>query len=356
MPSLARSRFHGIPMWSGDSSEVAFGLLGPGGVLVVSVAAMEERRIRQVVEFQDALEWATGPQSREVAWSRRKGEAEPSRPEESGCGPSGSIAGAGGELVVWRVEATGGTSMVDLGRGCHPAWDPTGKRLAFIERGTGDAQDAVAIADVTSQERRRLPLQAEVRPHVLRWSPSGDSIAFCAAVFPPTALISEHGAIRWELGLTASDLCEFRLLTWAGFVSKHGWAWLGEGEKIRFVSLPVPGRRPEGHGRSALWEVDVESGEGTLLRQVRTVPTHAAWRPDGEVVAAVDYALGRLELHLLPVGEGGEAILARDVVGVPSWSPDGSKIAFITIGGRLVVADPEGGRVVCTISDEPAFV
>ena len=184
---------------------------------------------------------------------------------------------------LWLLNTAGGTPQ-QLTNDSHvetdPAWSLDGKQLAFSSDRAGTMD--IWIRDMVSGTDRRLtelPV-GEVMPS---WSPDGSRVAFLTV--------------------------------------------LGLGGDMRVV--------------------DVKSGAVRLLRDDLFAPSRATWSPDGSTLAisvlrpySTLYREGRNEVLLQPV-DGGEGRLMTPLphwgIGTrgtdgPSWSPDGTMMAFSAKG------------------------
>ena len=85
---------------------------------------------------------------------------------------------------------------------------------------------------------------------------------------------------------------------------------------------------------SAIYLLDLSSGETRQMTSGRAVDGSAAWSPDGKSIAFLSDRDGSTQLHLLPA-DGGEArqltAFKRGIGGSVAWSPDGGKIAFSAV-------------------------
>ena len=80
-----------------------------------------------------------------------------------------------------------------------------------------------------------------------------------------------------------------------------------------------------------LWLIDLDSGETRQLTYGRNSNNSPSWSPDGTRIAFVSDRNGKQQVYLLPVA-GGEAQqftdLKQGVGSQPQWSPDGNLIAY----------------------------
>jgi Tol biopolymer transport system component len=205
-----------------------------------------------------------------------------------------------------------------------PAWSPDGARLVFAggeDDGNGSARSSeiqvIRVADgtVTSLTTRG---GAKSGP---RWSPDGRTIVFSenARTEPKT-----------ELVVVGADGSGRRLLTRGGrFTYDLNPAWSPDGAWVAFT---------RGRAETFATDVMVVRRDGSGLRRL-TQPRSGlspyespAWSRDGRTVF---YARGSSDRDhdLFAVAPGGGAVrrLTDNVVrdSYPSWSPDGSLIAFV---------------------------
>ena len=82
---------------------------------------------------------------------------------------------------------------------------------------------------------------------------------------------------------------------------------------------------------TSLWRIDLANGDARQLTQDSSSNTSPSWSPDGTQIAFLSDRCGKQQVFLLP-SEGGEAQqlthLKQGVNGSPVWSPDGALIAF----------------------------
>lgn len=83
--------------------------------------------------------------------------------------------------------------------------------------------------------------------------------------------------------------------------------------------------------RSALWLLDIESGESRQLTAGTAKDYNAAWSPDGTQIAFLSSRVEPSQIFILRL-EGGEAQQISNLKGSieegPVWSPDGKNLAF----------------------------
>ena len=88
---------------------------------------------------------------------------------------------------------------------------------------------------------------------------------------------------------------------------------------------------------SELWLIDLISGKTRQLTSDRVMNTSPSWSPDGTRIAFLSDRSGTQQVYLLPIA-GGEAMqftdLKQGAASQPEWSPDGKLIAFTAAVNR----------------------
>jgi TolB protein len=206
------------------------------------------------------------------------------------------------------------------------------KKIVFMSGGIdqdGSSSEIYTInADGTGLTRLTNNQSYDGEP---AWSPDGQRIAFVSGRdFGP------NDADRWKrvLYVMDADGSNVRRLT----VSTGGaWnpAWSPDGGRIVYEAIDG--------GSDNLWEVPADGGAAKLLFSTPGVDMQPAWSPDGTRLALVsDWVAYDFVLNIYLINADGSGFTAvtdakvfdqRDYL-EPAWSPDGSRIALV-VSDRL---------------------
>jgi len=235
-----------------------------------------------------------------------------------------------------RTVARGGAKLG------HPAWAPDGSCLAYVADRAKASQ--IEILDLAGGPPSRLT-HHPAGAGAPAWSPDGRSIAFVA-----------DGAERAGDGVPVEE----------------------KDPRRRVIRVRGHRHRAEGSGflgaaRPHVWVVETDSGRARQLTDGPAEDGQVAWSPDGHSIAFVsdrspgrDRHFGGGAIHVVDVGSGAVRRVSPEgrSAALPSWSPDGGRIAYLRsesaseIDGhieRLWVADVASGAEACWTSavDQP---
>jgi dipeptidyl aminopeptidase/acylaminoacyl peptidase len=146
------------------------------------------------------------------------------------------------------------------------------------------------------------------------------------------------------------------------FSGSHAWIWRARPDgthRVRLTRGHGPQLSPNGrlvaYTRSPreLWVVPTSGGKPRLLRRARTFINGFVWSPTSHELVTVERSLVLVDV------ETDRARLFGRAGGDPSFSPDGSGIAFDRIdqtGGDLDLFDTRTGRTRKLTSDHASFL
>jgi dipeptidyl aminopeptidase/acylaminoacyl peptidase len=187
-----------------------------------------------------------------------------------------------------------------------PQWSPSGDRIAFIASdGTGDeARDQVFVMPMNGGDARKIT-DTPNGIDVFSWRPDGNAIAFVSAAEAPNKDAIAQGHDYFEVGDDA-------YLTTTAPLPLHLWLAPASGGQARQLTT----------GSWSIAEPDVSvplswSPDGREIALTR-VPTAHSGDADRSTVVVLDVASGHIR----------KLTTHQRYEDFPSFSPDGSKIAF----------------------------
>jgi PKD domain/WD40-like Beta Propeller Repeat/Abnormal spindle-like microcephaly-assoc'd, ASPM-SPD-2-Hydin len=224
------------------------------------------------------------------------------------CGPGACDEGTPTTTLVYP--GTPGTT--NNARDRAPAWSPDGARIAFERAGE------ILVMDVADGGLVNLTNHA-ASDESPAWSPDGSQIAFAS---------DRDGQAELYL-MNADGSGVVRLTNLVGFTGQP--AWSPDGAKIAFNCMIDT-------GNSDICTVNRDGSGFVRLTTDPAADSGPAWSPDGRIVfATARYSADPtgyfgIELQLAVMNQDGSGVsqMGMGTAGFdPSWSQDGTRIAFV---------------------------
>jgi Tol biopolymer transport system component len=231
---------------------------------------------------------------------------------------------SGGDL--WLLDANGPRQLATGGTFSQPSWAPDGASLAYVYRGTNFAD--IFITDDQGQSQTRLTNSQSTILDNNDWnlrptfSPDGQFIAFVSdrtTALPTLWLMNAaDGSGRHALaapGLQQDDV--------------DALAWSPDGSQLAVTLFNEPGPT-----EIALVPMNSTPGNRQLSQVISSLPPGSfdpSWSPDGSWLAFAAHDGASVEIYAAQADGSAVTRLTSDglLARSPAWSPDGGHIAYL---------------------------
>jgi len=346
---------HRSPTWSPDGSRIAFETrVGDGSTAyVISVESGEKREIvsGSLISGAQMLGPTWSPDGQEIAYKRDRGlyvrpvdggderyVATALAPHSLAWSPSGEwIAYVSGNTgfkgdmgvgniapsSIWLTPAAGGRPIRITGEAfldTSPVWSTDSRYLYFISNREG-SRDVyrVPISDTGESEGAALRMTAGLDPHTISLSADGRRLAYS---------VLDYSANIWSLplpkaGEEAVSIAGAEPFTTGSQVIES----LDVSRDGRFLVFDSNRR-----GNQDIWVMPIEGGEPVQITRDPADDFGPTWSPDGSEIAFYSFRGGDRYRDLYVVdAAGGKPVQVTDYPGheaFPDWSPDGRSLVF----------------------------
>ncbi len=218
-------------------------------------------------------------------------------------------------------------------------WSPDGTRIAFYSERDGNEEIYVMDADGTNQTRLTNSPERDALPS---WSPDGEKIAFTSERDGNLEIYVMDADGRNQTRLTNRPNLDF-------FPD-----WSPNGREIAFT-------RATGFLQVEIYVMDADGGNERRLTDGSGVDLLPAWSPDGTRIVFSSWRnlnpdddSDNMEIYSMDA-DGDNQVRLTDSPAIdawPTWSPDGSKIAFTSsddgsnADNEILTMDADGSNVM----------
>ena len=242
--------------------------------------------------------------------------------EEFDVAPDGATlafkSAQAGTYDIWTVPAAGGTptQLTSMpGREMKPLYSPDGQWIAFEADYGGVMIHDLYIVSAEGGEPIRLTHHPLHDANVM-WSPDSRKIYFTTAMF-------------WDNSLAEVDI-ETKEITQIASVGGGSWQLSPDGSTFVFTSNRKPD--DDDQSNSDIYVMPVAGGDSHLLTPAtfNARDTAPEWSPDGSKIAFISDRDGYYNLGVIDVATGQATMLLTEEIehSLPRWSPDGQWITF----------------------------
>ncbi|CAK9115493.1 Tol-Pal system protein TolB [Durusdinium trenchii] len=215
-----------------------------------------------------------------------------------------------------------GTGLVDLGLGLMPNFSPDGQRLAFTWSGQG-----MSLMDLDGTNREVLTGEG----WGAQWSPDGRWVAYQSSdridnQYRANITIIDVETREKRVILQGDQAGRYRQILW-------NMEWSPDSQRICFK-----GRLADRSGNDYETVITSIAGSTSGFHIVtdETTDTDFGWHPDGRriLIAKISPKHGGMKLFVYDLDAGTMEMLPHQPLDTPNmsgvWSPDGSRIAFVS--------------------------
>lgn len=349
-----------IPVWSPDNSRIAFHSYRDGNYHIWTVNKDGTKLKQLTFGMYDDREPVWSPDGKSIAFSSDRS----------------------GNYAIWQLDLSSGR-LKQISRGeaneYFPSYSADGTKIIFVS----EKEDAAGIYAVSLDGKEELLFKDDAKLAGPTWDSKGSQVVYNAilegrSVLQMATLSNKNVAI---LSRDEEDVFPFRI----SWLSETEMLYAADGEikkknikdkktetvpftaelslgrhvynrkkydfnttqnqSVKGIRNPVvspDGKRVVFTALGDLWMLTKGNKKPEKVTDDPFLEIDPIWSPDGEMLAYLSDRNGNMDLYIKDLSSQEEKCLVDgpDALRLPSWSADGSKIAFYQADGRLFGSRP----------------
>jgi Tol biopolymer transport system component len=228
------------------------------------------------------------------------------------------------QLYTMNADGTGQLQLTGDGNNHSPTWSPDGTKIAFSRMGPQDTRTHVYLINPDGSGLQRItdPAAGGADPN---WSPDGSKIAYAFGDSNSDIFVMNANGSN-PVNVSNNPAFEINPV------------WSPDGSRIAFVSTRDLPANPDFTKR---FEIYVMNANGSnVIRLTNNIEQDAdpSWSPDGSKIAFSTSRDGNFEVYSMNADGTNQVNLSNNASSdfQPCWSPDGSKIAFLSFRDSIM--------------------
>jgi TolB protein len=224
-----------------------------------------------------------------------------------------------------------------------PLWSPTGDQIAFLSDRGGNGYEIYLMNPDGSNQRplRTAPNGGPISGAHVEWSPDGRRLKYETSGFE----LGDIYVVEAVAPGGGDSVVPPQLINSARPVGMNDTdaSWSPDGTRFVFRSVGC-----DGCDISELYTMNADGTNRVQITNVAGFESAPRWSPDGTRIAYDAVRGGARGIYVKNAdGAGAEVKVSggADTLGGASWSPNGSRLAFVESSGKVCAVSPNGAKM-----------